>query len=270
MPELHSSVVQTLLSTGRSALSLKTCELPAPSHCSPLQSPAVGSTSLVFAAVKLNPQTPAAEQVRRAAGGVGARAVRGDRAPDALAVCVAVVGAAAVGVRGHHRVRRRARRADVVGARVAVLGHVGVVVGVRDGAVGRALAALAVARGLHRQHGASGLAHAAADAGGTGAVLALRTRCPDSQRRRCRRRRSCPPCTRRCSRRPTRQGLPGPHFPQWPPQSTPVSSLFLMPSEQVGAPSSAGVGAAVDATAAAARAAASRDAAACPRRRRCR
>src|SRR6478609_5838321 len=33
----------------------------------------------------------------------------------------------------------------------------------------------------------------------------------------------------------TEQGLPGPHLPQWPPQSTPVSSLFLMPSLHVGA-----------------------------------
>ena len=64
VPAPHSSVVQTLPSTGRSALSLNTCELPAPSHCSPLQSPAVGSTSLVPVAVKLNPQTPAALQVR--------------------------------------------------------------------------------------------------------------------------------------------------------------------------------------------------------------
>ena len=32
-----------------------------------------------------------------------------------------------------------------------------------------------------------------------------------------------------------RQVLPGPHLPQWPPQSMPVSSLFLMPSLQVGA-----------------------------------
>ena len=33
----------------------------------------------------------------------------------------------------------------------------------------------------------------------------------------------------------TRQVSPGPHLPQWPPQSMPVSSLFLMPSLQVGA-----------------------------------
>src|SRR5580765_1765292 len=33
----------------------------------------------------------------------------------------------------------------------------------------------------------------------------------------------------------TLQGLPAVHLPQWPPQSTPVSSLFLMPSLQVGA-----------------------------------
>src|SRR5580765_8041607 len=33
----------------------------------------------------------------------------------------------------------------------------------------------------------------------------------------------------------TLQGLPGPHLPQWPPQSMPVSSLFLIPSLQVAA-----------------------------------
>src|SRR6187455_2182501 len=57
VPELHSSVVQALGSTGRSPLSLKSWALPAPSHCFPLQSPMFASTSLVFAAVKLNPQT---------------------------------------------------------------------------------------------------------------------------------------------------------------------------------------------------------------------
>src|SRR4051812_15124809 len=64
VPELHSSVVHTLPSTGRSVLSLNTCALPAPSHCKPLQSAAVGSTSLVPAAVKLKPHTPLVEQVR--------------------------------------------------------------------------------------------------------------------------------------------------------------------------------------------------------------
>src|SRR6185436_17718022 len=61
----------------------------------------------------------------------------------------------------------------VVGAGVAVLGHVGVVVGGRHGAVRRALAALAVARGLHGEDLAGGLARGAADARGAGAVLAL-------------------------------------------------------------------------------------------------
>ena len=63
VPALHSSVVHRLLSTGRSAGSLNAWVLPAPSHWRPLQSPAVGSTSLVPAGVNENPHTPAPVQV---------------------------------------------------------------------------------------------------------------------------------------------------------------------------------------------------------------
>src|SRR6185503_17622597 len=109
----------------------------------------------------------------RTAGGVAAGAVSGDRAADALAVGVAVVGAAAVRVRRHLGVRGHAGGAEVVHAGVAVVGQVGVVVRHHDAAVGGALAALAVADRLHGQDLAGGLAHAAADAGGTGAMLAF-------------------------------------------------------------------------------------------------
>src|SRR5437764_10020468 len=81
---------------------------------------------------------------------------------------------AAVGVRRHHGVRRRARGADVVRARVPIVGDVGVVVHDRDGAVGRALAALAIAGRLNRQHLAGGLADGAARTDGAGPVFTLR------------------------------------------------------------------------------------------------
>jgi hypothetical protein len=64
VPALHSSVVQGLSSTGLSLSSLTTCAVPLPSHCWPLQSFAVGSTSFVPAAVNENPQTPPVVQVR--------------------------------------------------------------------------------------------------------------------------------------------------------------------------------------------------------------
>ena len=128
-----------------------------------------------------------------AAGGVAARAVRGDRAADALAGRVAVVRAAAVGVRRHHRVRRRAGRADVVGARVAVVGHVGVVVGGRDGAVGGALAALAVARRSARSGPCRRPRACCRRRRRCRCGARTRTRCPGSRRRRCTRRRSCRP-----------------------------------------------------------------------------
>src|SRR5262245_2239448 len=64
VPELHSSVVQGLVSTGRSPSSLTLWELPLPSHWKPLQSSGDVSTSFVPAAVYENPQTPPAVQVR--------------------------------------------------------------------------------------------------------------------------------------------------------------------------------------------------------------
>ena len=238
VPELHSSVVQTLPSTGRSALSLKTCELPAPSHCSPLQSPAVGSTSLVFAGGEVESADAGRGAGSRAAGGVGARAVRGDRAADALAVRVAVVGAAAVGVRRHHRVRRRCpscrcRWCTGCGPRARRCRRW------RSRRCRRPRTGGACSRPWPAPSGPCPRPRACCRRRRRCRCGArTRTRCPDNRRRRCRRRRSCPPCTRTVQSALTRHGLPGPHFPQWPPQSMPVSSLFLMPSVQVGAPPS--------------------------------
>jgi hypothetical protein len=61
---LQSSACRRCRRPALSLSSLTTCSLPAPSHCSALQSRAVGSTSFVPDAACENPQTPPAVQVR--------------------------------------------------------------------------------------------------------------------------------------------------------------------------------------------------------------
>ena len=237
VPELHSSVVQTLPSTGRSRLSLKIGALPAPSHCSPLQSPAVGSTSLVFAAVKLNPQTPAALQVR-------------------VRQAVSVPGQSAATAHPTHwpfalqwLAPPQLEFAGIIVCEGAPDVQMSLVHGLRSS--GTSVSSLAFATVPSAAHWRRLQSPVFCTVSTVPAASRMLPQTPTVQVR-CSHSDSLPAQSAATLHAAqvlsalhayvqsalTRHGLPGPHFPQWPPQSMPVSSLFLMPSEQVGAPPS--------------------------------
>ena len=239
VPAEHSSVVHGLPSTGRSVLLLNETELPAPSHCRPLQSPAVGSVSIVFAALKLKPHTPCAEQVRV----WQAVSVPGQSVPvkqpthwppalqrfspphELLTGSIVCIGAPLVQLSLVHGFR--SSWTSLLSATIFTVPSVAHCRLWQSPTVCCASTVPAAASDIPQTPAVhERCTHSVSVPGQSEARLHSPQVWSVRQ-------------TPNAQSAPMRQDLPAAHLPQWPPQSMSVSSLFLMWSEQVGAATSA-------------------------------